>query len=68
MPVEKCPKCGSKEIERGMLLTGKPDLFKADRQELLNSGHEFRAFACLKCGHIELLLLRPEELKKELAK
>ncbi|MEM0360363.1 MAG: hypothetical protein QXK06_03465 [Candidatus Diapherotrites archaeon] len=66
MAMEKCPKCKSKNIEKGIILTGKPNLFKADRQELLATGHEFRPFACLDCGYIELQLLEPEALKKEI--
>jgi predicted nucleic-acid-binding Zn-ribbon protein len=57
--MDKCPKCGSTNREKGKLF---PEgvlweiRYWADEASILSFKQKIIAFACLSCGYIELLL------------
>ncbi|MCX8190304.1 MAG: hypothetical protein N3F05_03720 [Candidatus Diapherotrites archaeon] len=50
MAMKQCPKCGSIEIEKGRIISGKRVVFKGETQNPLEKGYEITPYACKSCG------------------
>ena len=53
MSMSECPKCGSKKIDSGWILSAGKIAYKSDNQRYPFSGGNVRSYACTDCGYVE---------------
>lgn len=51
--MDKCPKCGSKAIDSGKLMSAGGVGYKSDKQRVLFVKTNCKAYACFDCGYVE---------------
>jgi predicted nucleic-acid-binding Zn-ribbon protein len=51
--MEKCPKCGSDQIDRGKLWSAGGTAYKSDKHKIVFKENS-PAYVCMNCGFVEL--------------
>ena len=63
--MDVCSKCGSKNIEKGIIRGQKAVGFAGEHKKVLAGDSKILAFVCLDCGYLELSVDK-EDVKKKL--
>ena len=67
--MDKCPKCGSVDIDNGKLVAGQGFTYKSDNIGILKSSINIvRADVCLTCGYLETYIADLDKLRQKLIK
>jgi len=73
MVMEKCPKCGSMDIDRGELVrSGSPKgsigYLSYGKKGFLPMGGAITSYVCLSCGYLETYFVDSEKMNDKLTK
>ena len=49
----ECPKCGSRDIDSGWILSAGKIAYKSDKKRYPFEGGNVRTYACVNCGYLE---------------